>query len=81
MSRRARNDRELAIAQALTFLAGLDGDRARERNGEGFSKFDGEFGHSLAEQLQRTGALTDRQWLAAERLAKKYRRQVGELPK
>ena len=41
-------DQVVAIFESLRFLASLDGDRARELNGQGFNKADGETGHRLA---------------------------------
>ncbi len=58
---------------ALQQIAGQDSDRARAVNGIGFSKFDGEFGHSLADR----SFLTDKMVLAGARLARKYQRQLG----
>lgn len=74
------NAREDAVKQALLVLANLDPDHARAINGVGFSKVDNDFGHSLAQALQQHGRLSDKQWMFAEKLAIKYRRQVGELP-
>jgi len=37
-----------AIFESLQYLASLDGDRARELNGQGFNKVDGTTGHRLA---------------------------------
>ena len=64
--------------RGLLTVAGLDPDRAREENGVGFSKFDGAFGHDIAEKAQ--GLMSDKQWETAVRLANKYRRQIGEAP-
>lgn len=66
------------VAAGLARLAGSDPDRAGEINGVGFSKFDGDFGHKLADRVQ--WGLTDREWEAAIRLCRKYRRQIGEAP-
>lgn len=76
--RQPATDLERWAARGLEQLAMMDADRAQEENGVGFSKLDGEFGHSLANQLHR--GLTDKQWGAAVRLATKYRRQVGSPP-
>ena len=65
-------------AEGLITLAGLDPDRAAEENGMGFSKTDGEFGHSLAQQLGR--GLTEAQWAVAIRMLKRYHRQIGVCP-
>lgn len=69
---------EAHAAGALVKLARLDPDHAAQRNDVGFSAFDGEFGHSLAEQLVKWGRLSDKQWSAACNMARRYRRQVGE---
>jgi len=74
------NPREDAIRRAIIGLAQLDPDYAAQVNGVGFSRFDGEFGHSLAEALVRHGRLSDKQWEMAEKLTVRYRRQVGDLP-
>ena len=71
-------EEEAHAARAMILLAGLDPDHASTRNGEGFSQADGEFGHSLADALERYGRLSDRQWGYAVKFAHKYRRQVGE---
>jgi len=60
------------IHQQLRYLAGLDSDRAAERNDVGFSRYDGEIGHSLAAQP----FLSVRQALLGRRILKKYRRQL-----
>lgn len=66
--------------EAMLTLAAYDPDHARTLNGQGFNKFDGEIGHSFADQLGRHGRLSDSQWRLAIRLATKYRRQVGGCP-
>lgn len=63
------------VQDCLRHLAGLDGDRAREQNGVGFSAFDGDFGHKLAQIPDR--AMTPRQLRAAWVLARKYRVQLS----
>lgn len=72
---------EAHAAGAMIRLAGLDPDRASSKNGIGFSRFDGEIGHSLATSLVDHGRLSPRQWELAKKLAHRYRRQVGEPPK
>jgi hypothetical protein len=69
---------EWALA-GLEAVAAQDADRAREENGVGFSKVDGEFGHSLVRQHRMDGLLSAKQWPAAVRLARKYRRQIAEV--
>lgn len=79
-SRGPANEREAFAGEAILRLSALDPDRAREENQAGFSRNDGDFGHSLADQYRRWGTLSDKQWVAVERLVHKYRRQVGDLP-
>jgi SWI/SNF-related matrix-associated actin-dependent regulator 1 of chromatin subfamily A len=67
-------------SRALLTLAALDQDHARQQNGVGFSRLDNDFGHSLAKQISDSGKLSDKQWVYAVRLAKKYQRQVGAPP-
>ena len=76
----ATTARELFAVRALAQLADSDPDRANEVNGAGFSKFDGSFGHSMANRLAAGEALTEKQWTAVFGLVRKYRRQVGEAP-
>lgn len=78
--REPANELEVWAANALLQLSADDPDMATEENYVGFNKFDGEFGHSLAEQLRKTRQLTDKQWKAAIRLCRKYHRQVGDPP-
>ena len=61
-----------AIHSGLRMLAGMDGDRARDLNGIGFSRIDVGIGHSLAECFR----LTPRQAVLGLRLVRKYRRQL-----
>jgi hypothetical protein len=59
------------IHEALRLIAGsCDGARSRDRSG--FSCFDAALGASLA----RAASLTQRQAAAAQRLVRKYRRQL-----
>lgn len=60
--------------QGMKLLAGCDADHAMEINGVGFSKFDGQIGHSLA----MAASLTPKQGALAVRLCRKYRKQLGE---
>lgn len=62
------------VHDGLRRLAGMDSDRATALNGIGFNKFDGVFGHILAEQDR----LSDRQTFAGLKLVTKYKRQLGE---
>lgn len=79
-ARTAANVIELWAADGLCGVAADDPDYAREQNNVGFSAHDGQFGHSLVKQYQDGGYLTDKQWDAAVRLARKYRRQIGPEP-
>lgn len=63
-----------AAHTAMKILAADDPDLASSQNGVGFSKFDVEVGHSLAERT----TLTRRQAALARRLARKYRRQLPD---
>jgi len=78
--RSAANELEAWAARGLVQVAEFDSDHARERNAVGFNKLDNEFGHSLADQIRDRGVLTDKQWAAAVKLARKYRRQIGAEP-
>jgi hypothetical protein len=62
-----------ALKHVVQILAGLDPDRAGERNDVGFNKMDGVIGHSLAEWA---GDFTPRQATTALRIFRKYHRQL-----
>lgn len=78
-SRAAVDAREVWAQEALATLAGLDPDRARQRNDMGFSAGDGTRGHRLAAHAPAVG-LTDEQWAEAIDMCAKYWRQVGRPP-
>jgi SWI/SNF-related matrix-associated actin-dependent regulator 1 of chromatin subfamily A len=61
------------VHDGLRMLAGCDQDHAAEINGVGFNKFDGAFGHALAERAK----LTDKMVWAGVKLVTKYRGQLG----
>ncbi len=61
-----------AVRDALRHVAGMDSDRARERNGVGFSKYDNDRGHALANATE----YGDRELAHARSLVNKYRRQI-----
>lgn len=73
-----RTEVETWAAKGICQVADMDGDRAQVQNGVGFSKWDNEFGHSIAAQV--AGGLTERQWASAVKLAMRYRRQIGGAP-
>lgn len=85
--RKERRDKDAKLAARLTReqidrahramqqLAACDPDHARDRNDAGFSSMDGRYGHQLA----NSESLTPLEGAAAVRLARKYRRQVGDL--
>lgn len=75
--REPRTALERWALNGLMALSGLDPDRARQVNGMGFNKLDGDFGHKLAGRLP---ALTEKEWLAAVRMLRKYHRQIGPPP-
>jgi len=76
--RGAANALEDWAAAGLQHVARLDPDHAAALNGVGFSRYDGEFGHSLAEQIRDRGRLSEKQWAACIKLARRYRRQIGD---
>lgn len=78
--RQAKNETERWAADGVRFLAGVDSDRAAVRNGIGFSKFDNDFGHSLATRLRAGQPMSERQWESIVKLARRYRRQLGAEP-
>lgn len=61
------------IHAKLRFLAGQDGDRARELNGWGFNRVDTQIGHALA----RAERLTPRQAALGASIVRKYHRWGG----
>lgn len=65
--------RKQAIHEALRHMAGMDTDRARERNDVGFNQMDSNFGAQLAE----SPTLTDKQAYAAAKMLAKYHRQIA----
>ncbi len=67
-------DRRSAIHEAARHLAAHDPDMAREINGVGYNKFDGDFGARLAGRDR----LSDAEAHAAAKMLAKYRRQLGE---
>lgn len=80
LKRQASSDLERWAAAAMQQLAGSDSDRARERNDVGFSKFDNDSGHRLAQAVAAGAGLSEGDWAHAVRLAHRYRRQVGSPP-
>lgn len=67
-------------AAGLLQLAADDPDRAREKNGVGFSAGSAGVGHWLAYQIEAGAGLTEMQWRAAIELCRYHRRQVGPCP-
>jgi SNF2 family DNA or RNA helicase len=78
--RPAKTQLEEWAGLGIRLLSDMDSDKARVINSEGFSKMDSDFGNKLAMRLQDHGGLSDREWEAAIRLARKYRRQFGAEP-
>lgn len=70
---RASDELRALVHSGLKRLAGMDSDYAAVINGIGFNKFDGVFGHALAERSY----LTDKMVWAGAKLVNKYRRQLG----
>lgn len=71
---RSERDKIIAVHDAIKLLADEDDDRAMERNGVGFNKFDTEFGHQLARQH----TLSIKQMLCAVKMLKKYKKQIPD---
>jgi len=65
------------IHRDLKRLAGVDYDMATERNDVGFNKFDTQFGNELANKER----LTPKQAAAAEKMLRKYAKQLGKKSK
>lgn len=63
-----------AIMEGLRIVSGMDGDRARQRNGIGFSGADTFIGNRLAQ----LSSLTPKQAVLGAKLVNKYRRQIPE---
>lgn len=59
---------------ALRYLASCC-DGAGSKDGQGFNKADSAFGHGLAREAARSG-LTQRQIIAAQKMLRKYARQL-----
>lgn len=82
--RRGRHPAETPLEQwaanAVVQLTAMDPDKAGLINMAGWNSTDGEFGASLAAQLQRGGGLTDKQWEMAIKISRKYHRQIGAPP-
>jgi hypothetical protein len=65
---------EIAIAHdGIRTIALMDADHARFENGVGFNKIDGKIGHQLANLSQ----LTPAQGVIAQKLCRKYRKQLN----
>lgn len=78
--RAAETPLEQWAANAVVQLTAMDPDKAGLINMAGWNSTDGEFGASLAEQLQRGGGLSDKQWESAIKISRKYHRQIGAPP-
>jgi hypothetical protein len=68
------SDRIGAIMEGLRIVSGMDGDRARQRNGIGFSGADTFIGNRLAQ----LSSLTPKQAVLGAKLVNKYRRQLPD---
>ncbi len=77
--RAATSALETWAAEAIGILSGQDSDRARERNGVGFSASDTYTGHTL-NVLIGANMMTDRTWREAVEVARHYPAQVGYPP-
>jgi SWI/SNF-related matrix-associated actin-dependent regulator 1 of chromatin subfamily A len=63
-------------AAVLVAVADMDPDHAQDENGVGFNKLDNHIGHSLADQIRKSGNATNGQWMIIVRLAYRYKGQV-----
>lgn len=72
------SDVENWIVLSLQLVAEHDQDRAMTRNGVGFSRVDGDFAHDLVEKADK--GWSPKQWAAAAKMVKKYRKQAGSHP-
>jgi len=72
--RQAVTREEIWAAKAIVHL---DDDHAREINGQGFNKLDGEFGHEMASLVRSGVDLSEKQWAVICKIARRYPRQVG----
>lgn len=66
-----------SVGKAIQYLAGQC-DGARTQDGHGFSRWDADFGHTLAAKVTQYGALTPKQFDYAKKLVNKYRKQLTE---
>lgn len=78
-ARPARNTQEQFAADSLITLAGLDPDKAREINDQGFGGSTQD-GHRLAGLIRSGVGLTDEDWQRAIVIARHHHRQVGKMP-
>jgi SWI/SNF-related matrix-associated actin-dependent regulator 1 of chromatin subfamily A len=75
--REAETEAERWASRGLLVVAGLDADFAAVRNDVGFSRFDGEVGHDLADRIAAGRTFSEKQWGLILRLARKYRKQIS----
>lgn len=61
-----------AVHRCLCILAGMDGDRAQQRNDAGYNKYDSQIGNSLAER----DSLSPKQAILGQKIVRKYHRQL-----
>jgi hypothetical protein len=78
--RQPQTEQEEWAKQAIITLCVLDPDRAAERNMAGWDILTGPIGHSLHNQLNARGGLTNAQWTLAIEICKKFHGQVGRCP-
>lgn len=66
------NEQKEELMEQIRTIASYDQDHAATINGVGFNSYDTEIGHSLAKQSH----LTNKQAYIAEKLVKKYKKQI-----
>jgi hypothetical protein len=71
---------EVWAARGLRRLSLDDPDYAAQRNEVGFNANDGAIGHDLDRTLRMKGGLTEKQWVLAIKILRKYWRQIGPPP-
>ncbi len=78
-------ERAERVEKAIVFMYRLQtsgeqsGRTTRDQNAVGFNMIDASFGSSLAEQVLKGRSLSPKQIAAAEKILRKYKRQLGDL--
>lgn len=78
--RGAVDEDETRAAGNVVMLAGMDPDKAKDKNDVGFQKSDVATGHAIARRWETHRKLTDLEWQWVKDANQKYRRQLGIKP-